>query len=190
MDHGDRVLYRGRAEKPVPVLCTLRTMHRRLILATAMALVSVTACSRVPPLANTSASPEELASAVLDALSRRDRARLDALAVSEQEFRDHVWPDLPAARPERNLPFSYVWGDLHQKSDISLARILDAHGGKRHKLQRVTFAGVTPYAHYAVHRDSTFTVVDSSGAPETIQVCGSFLEKDGAWKVFSYVVDE
>ena len=54
--------------------------------------------------------------------SRRDRARLDALALSEQEFRDHVWPDLPAARPERNLPFSYVWGDLHQKSNISLAR--------------------------------------------------------------------
>jgi hypothetical protein len=165
-------------------------MRRRSFLAMVVGVLGTPACSRVPPLANTSASPEELASAVLDALSRRDRARLDALAVSEQEFRDHVWPDLPAARPERNLPFSYVWGDLHQKSVISLARILEAHGGKRHKLQRVTFAGVAPYAHYAVHRDATFTVVDSSGAPETIRVCGSFLEKDGAWKVFSYVVDE
>jgi hypothetical protein len=131
-----------------------------------------------------------LASSVLDALSRRDRARLDALALSEQEFRDHVWPDLPAARPERNVPFSYVWGDHRQKSNISLAKVFEAYGGKRQTLQRVTFAGVTPYAHYKVHRDATFSVVGASGGPATIRVCGSFLEKDGAWKVFSYIVDE
>ena len=164
-------------------------MHRRSFLAIAVGLVSVTGCSRLPPLANTSESPEALARAVLEALSRRDRARLDALALSEQEFRDHVWPDLPAARPERNLPFSYVWGDLHQKSKISLAQTLDAYEGKRHTLQRVTFGGVTRYAHYAVHRDAKF-VVDGSGAPETLRVCGSFLEKEGAWKVFSYVVND
>jgi hypothetical protein len=165
-------------------------MHRRAFLVTLGLLGAGSgACSRVPPLANTANSPEALASAVLDALSRRDRARLDALALSEQEFRDHVWPDLPAARPERNLPFSYVWGDLRQKSNIGLARTLDAYGGKRHTLQRVSFAGVTPYAHYAVHRDATFAVVDDGGSPQTLRVCGSLLEKDGVWKVFSYVVD-
>jgi hypothetical protein len=165
-------------------------MRRRSFLVTALGLVGVSACSGVPPLANASASPEALAGAVLDALSRRDRARLDALALSEQEFRDHVWPDLPAARPERNLPFSYVWGDLRQKSNISLAKVFDAYGGERHTLQGVTFAGATPYAHYKVHRNATFSVVDASGAPATIRVCGSFLEKDRAWKVFSYVVDD
>jgi hypothetical protein len=136
-----------------------------------------------------SSSPDALAGAVLDALSQHDRARLEALAVSEQEFRDHVWPDLPAARPERNLPFSYVWGDLHQKSSLSLTRVLAEHGGRRHTLQRVTFAGVTRYAHYTVHRDATFAVADAVGAVQMIRVCGSFLEKDGAWKVFSYVVN-
>jgi hypothetical protein len=164
-------------------------MHRRAFLLAGLGVVATNACSRVPPLANTSGSPEALASAVLAALSRRDRSRLDALAVSEQEFRDHVWPDLPAARPERNLPFSYVWGDLHQKSTLSLARTLETYGGKPHTLQRVKFAGVTPYARYTVHRDATFEVSDAAGAAESIRVCGSFLEKDGAWKVFSYVVD-
>jgi hypothetical protein len=140
-------------------------------------------------LANSSSSADALAREVLEALSRRDRQRLDALALSEQEFRDHVWPDLPAARPERNLPFSYVWGDLRQKSNVSLSETLQAKGGRRHTLQRVTFSGVTPYAHYAVHRDATFTAIDDAGALQTIRVCGSFLEKDGVWKVFSYVVD-
>lgn len=162
-------------------------MHRRTFLVTALSLLG--GCSRVPPLANPSDSPEALARAVLDAVSRCDRAQLEALALSEQEFRDHVWLDLPAARPERNLPFSYVWGDLHQKSNVSLAETLNTHGGKRHMLKSVTFAGRTPYAHYAVHRDAKFSVIDDSGSLQTIRVCGSVLEKDGAWKVFSYVVD-
>jgi hypothetical protein len=143
----------------------------------------------VPSLANTSSSAEALAGAVLDALARRDRARLDALAVSEQEFRDHIWPDLPAARPERNLPFSYVWGDLHQKSTASLLRTLDAYGGRRVSLTRVTFAGKTNYARYIVHRDARFEVAETGGVSTSLRVCGSFLEKDGVWKVFSYVVD-
>jgi hypothetical protein len=164
-------------------------MHRRSFLVMAVGLVSAGACNRVPPLANASSSADALAGEVLEALSRRDRQRLDALALSEQEFRDHVWPDLPAARPERNLPFSYVWGDLRQKSNISLAETLQAKGGTRHTLQRVTFSGVTPSAHYTVHRDATFAVVDDAGASQTVRVCGSFLEKDGAWKVFSYVID-
>ena len=101
-----------------------------------------------------------------------------------------MWPDLPAARPERNLPFSYVWGDLHQKSNLSLARTLMAQHGKRHTLQRVTFAGTTKYASYVVHRDAKFVVIDPSGVSTELRVCGSFIEKDGGWKVFSYVVDD
>jgi len=164
-------------------------MHRRVFLLAAFGVVATNACRRVPPLANTSGSPAALASAVLEALSRRDRVRLDALAVSEQEFRDHVWPDLPAARPERNLPFSYVWGDLRQKSNLSLARTLDRYGGRPQTLRHVTFAGTTPYADCTVHRDASFAVDDASGVAQTIRACGSFLEKDGVWKVFSYVVD-
>jgi hypothetical protein len=164
-------------------------MERRSFLILVLGVIAASGCSRVPPLANTSASPEALAGAVLDALARTDRVRLDALAVSEQEFRDHVWPDLPAARPERNLPFSYVWGDLHQKSDISLAETLTRYGGKRHTLQGVRFTGESGYPRYVIHRDASFATVDTDGKAQTIRVCGSFLEKDGAWKVFSYVID-
>jgi hypothetical protein len=165
-------------------------MHRAWVLVAALGLLAGIACSSAPPLADTSASSEALAAAVLDALARDDRARLDAVALTEREFRDHVWPDLPAARPERNLPFSYVWGDLHQKSNLSLARTLMGQRGKRHTLQRVTFAGTTNYANYVVHREAKFVVTDPSGASTELRVCGSFIEKDGGWKVFSYVVDD
>ena len=47
-------------------------------------------------------------------------AGLKRLALTEAEFRDLVWPKLPASRPERNRPMDYVWGDLAGKSDANL----------------------------------------------------------------------
>jgi hypothetical protein len=164
-------------------------MDRRRFLVTVGGWVGVAACNQLPPLANVHDSPTELAAAILVALANNDRARLDALALNEQEFRDHVWPELPAARPERNLPFSYVWGDLRQKSEVSLAATLKEHAGHRYSLETVMFAGETQYLTYTVHRDATLQVNDASGNPVSLRVCGSMIEKAGAWKVFSYVVD-
>src|SRR5688500_9282937 len=165
-------------------------MHRRVFLLAAFGVVATNACRRVPPLANTSGSPAALASAVLEALSRRDRVRLDALALSEQEFRDHVWPDLPAAQPERNLPISYVWGDLRQKSQAGLASILAKYGGHRYELVGVRFDGAsTRYTTCEVHRDTVLTVRDETGMPLDLKLFGSSVEQDGRWKVFSFVVD-
>ncbi len=152
--------------------------------------VLAASCNSVPPLANTQASADALAAAVLDALARGDRSALDRLALSEQEFRDHVWPGLQAARPERNLPFSYVWGELHQKSDSALAATMQAHVGRRQAVTRVSFTGATEYQGYRVHREAAFHVRDAAGGETGIRVCGSMLEKNGQWKIFSYVVDE
>ena len=155
-----------------------------------MALTAYVACARVPPLSNTHASPSSLASAVLDALARSDRIALEGLALSETEFRDHVWPQLPAARQERNLPFSYVWGELHQKSTQSLTGLMSREGGKRYQLIEVRFSAVTNYQTYRVHREATFRVRDASGMERDLRACGSMLEEDGAWKVFSYVISD
>jgi hypothetical protein len=160
------------------------------LLALLVAAGAAASCSSVPPLDSQFRTPDVLAAAVLDAVAANDRARLDRLALGEREFKDHVWPDLPAARPERNLPFSYVWGDLHQKSNNRLVTTLREHAGKRYSLRRVRFGDTTSYAHYRVHRDSVFDVVDASGIEASLRVCGSFLEKDGVWKVFSYAVDD
>jgi hypothetical protein len=148
------------------------------------------ACSAPPPLQNTQPSAEAVASAVLDALARKDEAALAALALDDAEFRAHVWPGLPASRPERNLPYSYVWGDLHQKSRAGLSQTLARYGGVRYDLRGVTFEGQTQYPGYVVHRGATMRVRDAAGMEQDIRVSGSMIEKDGTWKVFSYVVDD
>jgi len=151
----------------------------------------VLSCSSVPPLGNAKTSAPELAESVLAALASRDRAALQQLTLTEQEFRDHAWPDLPAAQPERNLPFSYVWGDLRQKSEVSLGETLSEHGGRHLRLRNVRFEGETTlYDTYLVHRETVLTVVDESGMEQDLRLFGSMIEKDGAWKIFSYVVHD
>lgn len=127
----------------------------------------------------------------MGAVERQDTTTLHGLALNEQEFREQVWPELPAARPERNLPFSYVWGDLRQKSDHSLAQTLARYGGRKYTLVSVRMAGeTTRYSTYTVHRETVLQVRDEADTHADLRLFGSAIQKDGAWKVFSYVVDE
>jgi hypothetical protein len=162
----------------------------RVLLVLAGLLVGAACASEPPPLDPTFDSPEAVARAVLDRLAAGDADGLRRLALTEQEFRQRVWPDLPASRPERNLPFSYVWGDLKQKSDGSLATLIARHRGRHVELDAVRFGGRTPYRSFVVHRDSVFAIRASGGPVEEVRVCGSMIEQDGRWKVFSYVVDD
>lgn len=154
-------------------------------------LIFLAACAPAkPPLADTRDSPVALAQAVVDAVTAGNSAALASLALSEPEFREQIWPELPSARPERNLPFSYVWGDLHQKSGASLAATLARYRGQYLTLVEVRHGEATPYPSYTVHRDSVFVVRTADGGTENVRLCGSMVEQSGRWKVFSYVVDE
>jgi hypothetical protein len=164
----------------------------------AAVVVATAACStpaeptRSPaPLSHTFASPDDLARAVLAALERNDQEALRSLALSEGEFRDHVWPELPASRPERNVPFAYVWDQLHQRSTGDLASTLARYGGKRIRFVRTTFTGeTTQYQSFVVMRDSEVIATDENGHDLILRLYGSAMVKDGRYKLFSYVVDD
>jgi hypothetical protein len=113
------------------------------------------------------------------------------MALTEQEFEHRVWPGLPAARPERNLPWSYVWMDLQQKSTTMLQRQLAAHGGRRYELEAVRFEGsTTEHGTYRVHRNTVLTVRSAPGETLELRILGSMIEAEDGWKVFSYIVDQ
>jgi hypothetical protein len=153
-------------------------------------LASLCAACGSQPLEGARPTARDLANAVLLGFERSDAATLQSLVISEREFREHIWPELPASRPERNLPFSYVWDELRQKSEHSLGRLLTQHEPGSLEVVRVEYAGrTTHYATFAVHRDTVLVVRDRSGAERRLRLYGSTLEKDGAFKVFSYVVE-
>ena len=163
-----------------------------VLLTSAVALfASLNAARTGPaPLANALSSPEALAEAVIDAMHARDLERLRSLALTEGEFRAHVWPYLPASRPERNVPFDFVWNVLHQNSEGYLRQTI---GGLEDlpELRRVEFAGETSvYGDVTVHRETELVIGAANTDERRIRLLGSMIEQDGTWKVFSYVVDD
>jgi hypothetical protein len=150
-----------------------------------------TACGVPSPLPNSHESAEALSRAVLTAIEMRDADALHAHALNREEFAEHVWPELPAARPERNLSASFVWGDLNQKSNITLRDTLAAHSGKKYEFRSIRFLGeTTQHDSYRVHRESELTVKDADGNERQVRIFGSVIEKGGRYKVFSYVIDD
>ena len=146
--------------------------------------------SRPAPVQGTVHSPEALAAAVLDAFQRGDRSALERLAISEQEFADHVWPALPAARPERNLTASFVWADLSGKSRQYLATNLKRPLPPGARAVAITFEGDTSrYGTITIRRQSVITLTDAGGHSTKARLFGSMLEQNGRYKVFSYVTD-
>jgi hypothetical protein len=167
-------------------------MLRRALLVSLIAAFVTPACGGGDPrpLANTFESPDALARAVLDQLAHNDSAGLRALALSEEEFRSRVWPELPVSRPERNVPFEYVWRDLRQKSEGHLRQTLAEHGGRRYALVKVEFLGeTTPYRTFQVAREAQLLVRDDRGEEHPIRVFGSVLRDGSRHKLFSYVID-
>jgi hypothetical protein len=143
-----------------------------------------------PSLENTFESPEAVTRAVLAALESKDYETLRSYAVSEEEFRLIVWPELPSSRPERNLPRHYVWTELNQKSTNRLRALVASRGGQHYELRQVGFKGeTTRYETFRVHRDSIMVIQSEQGRVATVQFFGSMIERDGRYKLFSYNVD-
>ena len=142
------------------------------------------------PLHHTFDSPESLSRAILRSLADHDDNTLANLALSELEFRTVVWPELPASRPTHGVPFEYAWGDLHQKSTNALRRLVASTAGRQLRLVRVAFDGESSaYGTFTVHRETVLTVRNEEGMEVTEALFGSILERDGEYKLFSYVVD-
>jgi hypothetical protein len=132
-------------------------------------------------------SPRALAGAVLAALEAKDRTAMESLALSETEFRDQVFPEMPAYG---DVPMDYVWGDLRQKSRSELNRILSYHGGHSYTVEDVIFdGGATAYQTFVVHRKPRLVVRErATREQKQLALFGSVIEYGGRYKLFSYVV--
>ncbi len=169
---------------------TLRRAAEGAVYAFVLTLALSGCDTAPPPLTNPEPSSEALAGAVLDALAAGDADRLATLALNGQEFRDVVWPELPASRPERGVPVSYAWGDLRQKSSNALRRLVARWGGHRFTLLAVAYDGeTTDYGAFLVHRETRLRVLDEAGREMEMHFYGSTLVRGDEHKVFSFVVD-
>jgi hypothetical protein len=165
---------------------------RAFALSALLALAPLAACSSQAAGAFDGARPtkEALVRAMTEALWTRNVRALEALAITESEFRNTIWPALPASRPEMGMPVDYLWNDASFKSRAGLAEVLREHGGRRWFVQQVLFdGGPTDYGAFRIHPRTRLVLADERGARHTARLFGSMIESAGGWKIYSYVVD-
>jgi hypothetical protein len=139
---------------------------------------------------NAQFSLEELSQEVLVKLYEKDIKSLENLAVTREEFKKHVWPEMQWSKPEVNMPFDYYWKDIHQKSTWALRKALVEYGGENYNLIRVYFAkGVRKYKNFRLHRDTRLIVKNKTGEEKELNILGSILEMNGSYKILSYIHD-
>lgn len=132
-------------------------------------------------------SQKALAEAVLDAVRRHDLQALAGLALSREEFRQSVWPELPVSNPKTNVSVDFVWNELHFRSMSRMHGIFSELGGKRIHLVRVAHRGkVTEYATHRAYPDMEVRIRDEAGKEIEYPLFGTLIEMDGVWKVYSY----
>src|SRR5688572_3320786 len=163
---------------------TVRLVIMAAVIATAACSAPAEPTRTLTPLANTFESPQALAQAVLTALERKDLNALRALPLSETEYRDHVWPELPVSRPERNVPFDYAWGQMQQRSAGSLQQTFGRYSDRPLRLVSTRFTGeTTQYQSFSVMRESEIVATDETGRDVILRLYGSAMVKDGRYKM-------
>ncbi len=161
-------------------------------LAAVGVLVAAPGCQRLSAasFSHTFPSKEAAAAAVFDALAVRDVGRLLSLAVTEDEFRQGVWPHLPGSQPEMGMPVDYVWSTTSLRSRAELSERLARFGGQPVRVLAVEF-GRAPvnYGAFRIYGESTVTLLAPGARAERVRAFGSLVEAGGRWKVYSYIVD-
>jgi len=111
-------------------------------------------------------------------------------AMSEAEFRNVVYPRLPASRPERNTSADFLWGMQTDRQRAYFAETWSEYRGADWELVRLEFTGeTTDYGDFLVHRDSRLVVRSPDGVERAVRLFGAILERDGAFKIYSFIVD-
>ncbi len=127
------------------------------------------------------------------ALEQRDEKGLQALRVTEIEYRQLVVPgNVDKGEAPQILSgeaSEYFWQIMDQKSRHFENLLLERFGGESFQIKDVSFEkGHKEYAGHQAWRRLSLTVTDAAGQDRLIRT-GSILERDGQYKFVSFIRD-
>jgi hypothetical protein len=138
-------------------------------------------------------STDALIRRFLAAIAERDRDALDAMRVSEAEYRNWIVPGsvAPGEPPQivNREASQYFWELLDTKTRYYREAILADFGGKHLELVDATFVkGTKIWANHVAHGRLRLVLRDESGAERELRT-GSVAEVDGQFKFISFIRD-
>lgn len=158
------------------------------------------ACAARYQLTNTTPSIDVIGQKVLAAVQKNDYKELDVMRITEQEFRELIFPGLPIGKIEQwQKNFDFVWGDVNTKSKYGLQLVLGRYGGKKFSYVKTIFKrGVMQYEtqssvpfrkqSYKAHESSRIIVKDENGTETELKLFGAIIEYRGKYKIMSFNV--
>ena len=154
-------------------------------------LVVLTGCkayspSEPAPLPNMFPSLEALAEGVVYAIEDSSLVRLQSFCLTEQEYRDVLWANLPEAEV-RNMPVEKAWGWVKRDVEKASRRYIDDYGNHDLEIVKITPPQeIRTYPNLRVHRAYRITVSDRGAEPEEWRLLNVILEYKGWFKVIAY----
>ena len=159
---------------------------RSLIAALLLSWLSLSGCEK-PAWTNSLDSPDQIGMAVVDALNRKDIAKLNQLRVQREAYLAWLWPAFPASRPPSNFPGDFAWENLNKKCNIGMKRAIARYGG--HNLTFVDIRFDKPmetYDGFQLLRGTVLTLRNAEGKKMELKILGSVVVKNQRYKLLSY----
>ncbi len=139
-----------------------------------------------PAPAKVPAAARALVEEVLSALRTSDRAALERLVLTREEFCAALWPHLP---PTPNLTCEWVWAAYVPQNREGLRRVLREHGGRDYTLLRIKPRRIVSYGPVRVYERVRVIVMDESGRQRTLRLFGSICDLGGVLRLCSFILD-
>ena len=159
---------------------------RSLIAALLLSWLSLSGCEK-PTWTNSLDSPVQIGMAVVDALNRKDIAKLNQLRVQREAYLAWLWSAFPASQPPSNFPGDFAWENLNKKCNIGMKRALARYGG--HNLTFVDIRFDKPmetYDGFQLLRGTVLTLRNAEGKKMELKILGSVVVKNQRYKLLSY----
>ena len=147
---------------------------------------------RTQTFSNTFADFDELLKALERAVVSGNAGLMRELAVTEEEFRDLVWPTLDIAKlPNSGFTWEFVWSQHQLQHEKCLMRTSHDLAGTEIDIVDIMFEGrTTDHGSFKIHRDSRVEVRRADGTRDEVALFGSLLETaDGRYKIYSFIND-
>lgn len=127
-----------------------------------------------------------LVESVLRAVRFDDRAALERLLLTQDEFCHVLWPALP---PTPNLPCEWAWSAYAPQNTEGIHRVLREHRGRDYTLLRIEPRRVVSYGDVRVYERVRLIVMDEAGQERTVRLFGSICEFRSTFRLCSFILD-
>ena len=139
------------------------------------------------PLQHGLGSADWLAEEILLAVTADSRESLLDLRITFEEFAAILWEEMPQSRPVTNIKAEDAWFFLARDCISAINGTLGEYAGTALTFERLSFTkGLTRFPNYNLFQGVQIHARDPRGTEVILDFAHTFIEKDGAWKVYIY----